>query len=123
MNKEFQTFKALETTLCINCGVPLKIHNTACGWQNANVIVYPQNEEEKLWHDLAMTSKPLYFTSNLYSNASIINCKSEEGVTISLIDSLMAVAKVINGRDLSHPQIQEAIKDLKSDVDIKSLTT
>jgi hypothetical protein len=30
-----------EETLCSVCGVPLSIHNTCCGWQNANLIIFP----------------------------------------------------------------------------------
>lgn len=29
---------------CSNCGVPEKLHNTACGWGNANIILFEGEE-------------------------------------------------------------------------------
>lgn len=31
------------------CGVPLSLHNTCCGWENANLILYPKNKLEIEW--------------------------------------------------------------------------
>jgi hypothetical protein len=43
-----------------------------------------------------------------------IECNSEIGITIGLIDSIMASANALHGRDWNHCDIIEAIKDLKS---------
>lgn len=50
-----------------------------------------------------------------------IDCKSPEGITIGLIDSLMTIAHVVIERDWNTPAIQEALKDLSSDADIRAL--
>ena len=48
-----------------------------------------------------------------------VDCRSEEGITIGLIDSLISIARVLSKRDLkASDQIKEALKDLRSDEDI-----
>ena len=48
---------------------------------------------------------------------ALIDCRSEEGITIGLIDSLISISRVLAGRDFSHPATIEALKDLGSDDD------
>lgn len=50
-----------------------------------------------------------------------IECGSEEGVTIGLIDSLMSITYALQGRDLTHPAIIEALKDLRHNKQLKAL--
>jgi hypothetical protein len=50
-----------------------------------------------------------------------IDCRSEVGVTVGLIDSLIFVARVLAKRDLNDPAIQEALMDLRADEDIAKL--
>lgn len=37
-----------DKTICQveGCGVPRYLHATCCGWNNANLIIYPQDEDE-----------------------------------------------------------------------------
>lgn len=51
----------------------------------------------------------------------IINCRSNEGQTIGLIDALIHIAREVSKKDLSHPKVQEALQDLRSDKDILSI--
>lgn len=52
----------------------------------------------------------------------IIDCRSEEGVTIGLIDALISIARVLSKRDLdASDQIREALLDLRNDEDIKRI--
>lgn len=50
-----------------------------------------------------------------------IDCRSEAGVTIGLIDSMITSARVIAGRDLSDPDVIEALKDIQSDGDVLAI--
>ena len=41
--------KTENKTICPVCGVPEYLHATCCGWQNANLILFPKNDEEIQW--------------------------------------------------------------------------
>jgi hypothetical protein len=58
-------------------------------------------------------------TKPIIKNA--IDCRSTEGVTIGLIDSIMTAVHVLDARDLGGPNIKEALKDLASDNGLKRL--
>mgnify|MGYP001570317781 CR=1 FL=1 len=45
-------------------------------------------------------------TKNLH-----MECQSEEGITIALIDGMFATIDILCQRDLNHPDVQEALKD------------
>lgn len=51
----------------------------------------------------------------------VIECTSEEGITIGLIDSMLASANVLVSRDLGHPMVIEALEDLRSSRNIQVL--
>ena len=51
----------------------------------------------------------------------ITDCRSETGITVGLVDSLISIARVLAVRDLSPLEVLEAIKDLRSDEDIAYL--
>lgn len=46
------------------------------------------------------------------------NCRTELGITVGLIDSLITIARVLSRRDLSPVEVREALTDLRSDEDI-----
>lgn len=46
------------------------------------------------------------------------DCRSEDGITVGLIDALISIARVLAPRDLQDPAVQEALKDLAQDEDI-----
>jgi hypothetical protein len=46
------------------------------------------------------------------------DCRSEVGVTVGLIDGLIAIARVLAQRDLSPAEAQEALADLRADEDM-----
>lgn len=50
-----------------------------------------------------------------------IDCRSEEGITVGLIDSLISISRVLSKRDLSGNSVavREALKDLLQDSDLK----
>lgn len=50
-----------------------------------------------------------------------LDCKSDEGITVGLIDALMSLAAVLRGRDLTGPHSREALKDLSVDQDLTEL--
>lgn len=52
---------------------------------------------------------------------SFTECKSEEGVTVGLIDSILTCAHVLASRDLSGKAIKDALQDLHEDKDLAAL--
>lgn len=52
---------------------------------------------------------------------SFTDCRSEEGVTVGLFDGLIAIARVLRTRDLSHHAAVEALADLRDDEDVAFL--
>ena len=50
---------------------------------------------------------------------STTDCRSEEGITVGLIDSLISISRILAKRDLNSPAVLEALKDLQSDSDVK----
>jgi hypothetical protein len=45
---------------------------------------------------------------------SVIDCRSEEGITIGLIDTILTAAHLLVDRDLDTPAVQEALDDFAS---------
>ncbi|WP_284464875.1 hypothetical protein [Chryseobacterium sp.] len=51
-----------------------------------------------------------------------IDCRTEEGITIGLIDALISISRVLVKRDLNATkQIKEALKDLINDEDLSAI--
>lgn len=51
------------------------------------------------------------------------DCRSEEGITVGLIDALISIARVLAKRDLrKHKAVREALKDLDNDEDFGAIT-
>lgn len=49
------------------------------------------------------------------------DCRSEEGITVGLVDALITILRVLVKRDLSPPAVQEALKDLADDEDARTI--
>jgi hypothetical protein len=49
------------------------------------------------------------------------DCRSEEGITVGLIDALITLARVLRSRDLSTDAIHGALVDLTHDEDLAYL--
>lgn len=54
-------------------------------------------------------------------NQSHTDCRSETGITVGLIDAHITISRVLSSRDMSSPEVIEALKDLKADSDFKVL--
>ena len=52
---------------------------------------------------------------------TVIDCRTPVGVTIGLIDGMIAMARVLRTSDLSSTEVQEALKDLRADEDMRFL--
>lgn len=68
---------------------------------------------------MADTQSPLPYHSEAVS--SFTDCRSEVGITVGLIDGLIAIGRILRQRELSHPEVAEALKDLAGDEDIDFL--
>ena len=55
------------------------------------------------------------------TNVTITDCRSETGVTVGLIDSLMSICHVLIERDLSPVEIREALSDLNSNEAVRQI--
>ena len=52
----------------------------------------------------------------------VVDCRSETGITIGLIDSIIAISRVLAKRDLtSSNEVAEALSDLRSDEDLRQI--
>jgi len=51
-----------------------------------------------------------------------IDCKSDEGMLIGFIDSIIYLARILAKNDLTHPDIKEALLDLQDDKAVKLIT-
>lgn len=49
------------------------------------------------------------------------DCRSDVGVTVGLIDGIIAMARVLRTKDQSSEEVQEALKDLRADEDVAAL--
>lgn len=47
-----------------------------------------------------------------------MSCKTPDGITVGLIDGMIAIARVLRQRDLTNAGIKEALADLQQDEDI-----
>ena len=51
----------------------------------------------------------------------IQECRSEEGITVGLVDALIAIIRVLAPRDMSSQNVQDALADLLEDSDFKTV--
>lgn len=52
---------------------------------------------------------------------SVTDCRKENGITVGLIDGIIAIARVLRKRNLQDDEVREALKDFQSDEDIDHL--
>lgn len=69
---------------------------------------------------LSLTDAPSSAQSSVVRTAST-DCRSEEGVTIGLIDALITILRVLVQRDLTPLAVHEALLDLADDADLRQL--
>lgn len=51
----------------------------------------------------------------------ITECRTETGLTVTLIDGIMGMARIVVDRDISPSEVQEALLDLRDDESMKRL--
>ena len=49
---------------------------------------------------------------------SSTDCRSEEGITVGLVDAIISIARVLARRPFSPPVVKEALADLRNDDDV-----
>jgi len=49
------------------------------------------------------------------------DCRSEVGITVGIIDSIITSARLLKNRDLTSIEVNEALLDLKADEDLRSI--
>lgn len=54
-------------------------------------------------------------------NDQPIDCRSEEGITVGLVDALISIGRILAHRDLTHPAVTEALKDFADDEDMMTI--
>lgn len=63
------------------CGVPLNLHATCCGWANANLIIYPSNEQEREWQRLKLEATGMQIVINGKSTVLVTGINSNGQAT------------------------------------------
>ncbi len=51
-------------------------------------------------------------------NYTSTDCRTTEGVTVGIIDSIITLCRLLVERDLTTPAAKEALRDLRSDDDV-----
>lgn len=46
------------------------------------------------------------------------DCRSEEGITVGLVDAIISILRVLAIRDMAYEVVQEALLDLREDPDL-----
>lgn len=46
------------------------------------------------------------------------DCRTDEGITVGLVDTIITAARVLRQRDLTGPAVMEALNDLRADEDV-----
>jgi len=59
--------------------------------------------------------------TNQKSPKNATDCRSEEGITVGLVDSIISIARVLAKRDFTPTAVVESLKDLADDEDVKSI--
>ena len=54
---------------------------------------------------------------DFYEGEMDTDCREEIGITVGIIDGLIAQIRVLRDRDLESPEVQEAFMDLADDED------
>jgi hypothetical protein len=68
-----------------------------------------------------LTDGPITSQVNQPTFEDYMSCKAPAGITVGLIDGMIAIARVLKQRDLTSPGVKEALADLQQDEDIKYL--
>lgn len=55
------------------------------------------------------------------SAATTTDCRSDVGVTVGLIDSLISIGRILARRDFTDPAVAEALADLRDDEDMRAI--
>lgn len=51
------------------------------------------------------------------AHTSFTDCRSNTGVTVGIIDAIITLCRLLQGRDMDMPEVAEALKDIGSDED------
>jgi hypothetical protein len=63
------------------------------------------------------------FGTNMKNNTNhnYSDCRTNEGITIGLIDSIIIISRVLSKMDLFGDSVNQALKDLRNDEDVKKI--
>lgn len=53
------------------------------------------------------------------TGVSVSDCRTQDGITIGLIDGMIATCRILRDRDFSSYDVKEALKDLAGDSDLE----
>lgn len=48
-------------------------------------------------------------------------CRNYDGITVGLVDAIMAILRILATRDLQQQDVQDALADLLQDPDLKTV--
>jgi hypothetical protein len=82
-----------------------------------------EDMNQLLFHASQEAGQELEKPSTKTQHITYGDCRTEEGVTIGLIDGIITMARVLVQRDLNSTSTREALTDLQADEDVASILT
>ena len=55
------------------------------------------------------------------TNTTYTDCRSEIGITVGIIDSIITLCRLLSGRDMSGDEVAQALQDLRHDENFAGL--
>ncbi|HEY3630785.1 MAG TPA: hypothetical protein VGL21_07785 [Jatrophihabitantaceae bacterium] len=55
------------------------------------------------------------------TNSYVVDCRTDEGVTVGLLDAVITLARVLRGRPIGTEAERAALADLREDEDVRAL--
>lgn len=83
----------------------------------------PGSEFDELSQKLSHDHPDIYDKEIKNAISTRTECGSSIGIVVSLIEGIMATARVLCHMDLSSMEVQEALKDLHSCIELKEIIT
>jgi hypothetical protein len=86
-------------------------------------LLNPGSEIGELSQVLARDCPQEWEKQNKGAAVTRTDCRSSAGIAVSLVDGMIATARILCRMDTSMPEVQEALKDLRSCSALNDLVT
>lgn len=114
---------------CPNCNSELSaLEHVANEYfcQNCKLLFDNQGNEkpqfdglERFLKDMRLRKPATIHLSQEIIGVCVSDCRTQDGITIGLIDGMIATCRILRDRDFSNHDVKEALKDLATDGDLE----